>query len=208
MHRPFSEGEVIYATVSLCLQVSLEEITFHLMKSPEFPVVFDFPWLNRHNPHLDWSTRTIHEWGPTCHATCLLPSPVPQLAKTIHISESQVPVEYLDLKEVFSKSRDSTLSLHRPYDYSIEFLLGSCPPHGWIFSLSVSERDAIDKYIFVGKKDGGFRPCTEYHGLNKVTVHNQYPLPLMSTVFNLLQGSRVFTKLDEKCLPSYSHPRK
>lgn len=152
--------------------VCLEEITFHLIKSPEFPVVLDFPRVNCYNPHLDWSTRTILEWGPTCHATCLLPSPVPQLAKPIQISESQVPVEYLDLKEVFNKSRASTLPLQRPYDCSIEFLLGTCPPRGWIFSLSVPERDAMDKYIFVGKRDCGFRPCIEYQGLNKVTVHN------------------------------------
>ena len=51
-------------------------------------------------------------------------------------------------------------------------------------------------FFFVGKKDGGLRPCIDYRGLNKITVKNRYPLPLMSTAFELLQGATIFTKLD------------
>lgn len=75
------------ATVPLRLQAETqqEEITFHLIRSLELPVVLGFCWLNRHNPHLDWSTGTILEWGPTCPATCLLPKPGPLLAKPVDI---------------------------------------------------------------------------------------------------------------------------
>ncbi len=48
----------------------------------------------------------------------------------------------------------------------------------------------------MGKKDGGLRPCINYRGLNKITVRNRYPLPLMATAFELLQGASIFTKLD------------
>lgn len=51
-------------------------------------------------------------------------------------------------------------------------------------------------FFFVGKKDGGLRPCIDYRCLNKITVRNRYPLPLMSTAFELLQGATIFTKLD------------
>ncbi len=50
--------------------------------------------------------------------------------------------------------------------------------------------------FFVGKKDGGLRPCIDYRGLNNITVKNRYPLPLMATSFELLQGATIFTKLD------------
>ncbi len=50
--------------------------------------------------------------------------------------------------------------------------------------------------FFVGKKDGGLRPCIDYRGLNNITVKNRYPLPLMATAFELLQGATIFTKLD------------
>ena len=46
------------------------------------------------------------------------------------------------------------------------------------------------------KKDKSLRPCIDYHGLNEVTIKNRYPLPLISSAFKLLQGAKIFTKLD------------
>lgn len=50
-------------------------------------------------------------------------------------------------------------------------------------------------FFFVEKKDKTLRPCIDW-GLNDITVKNRYPLPLMVTAFELLQGGSVFTKLD------------
>ncbi|WP_353802539.1 reverse transcriptase family protein, partial [Shigella sonnei] len=36
----------------------------------------------------------------------------------------------------------------------------------------------------------------DYRGLNDITVKNRYPLLLMSSAFEILQGARCFTKLD------------
>ncbi|KAK3556345.1 hypothetical protein QTP70_007093 [Hemibagrus guttatus] len=47
-----------------------------------------------------------------------------------------------------------------------------------------------------GKKGGGLHPCIDYRGLNKITICNRYPLPLMATAFEVLQGVSIFTKLD------------
>ncbi len=51
-------------------------------------------------------------------------------------------------------------------------------------------------FFFVKKKDGSLRPCIDYRGLNNITVKNTYPLPLMSSAFECLQGVSFFTKLD------------
>ncbi|KAK3574131.1 hypothetical protein QTP86_003418 [Hemibagrus guttatus] len=51
-------------------------------------------------------------------------------------------------------------------------------------------------FFFVGKKDGGLRPCIDYRGLNQITIKNWYPLPLISSAFELLQEDVIFTKLD------------
>ncbi len=51
-------------------------------------------------------------------------------------------------------------------------------------------------FFFVSKKDRTLRPCIDYHGLNNITVKNKYPLPLISSAFESLQGATVFTKLD------------
>lgn len=51
-------------------------------------------------------------------------------------------------------------------------------------------------FFFVGKKDKSLRPCIDYHGLNDITVKNRYPLPLISSGFELLAGAKIFSKLD------------
>ena len=48
----------------------------------------------------------------------------------------------------------------------------------------------------MGKKDKTLHPCIDYRGLNNITVKNRYPLPLVSSAFELLQGATIFTKLD------------
>ena len=40
--------------------------------------------------------------------------------------------------------------------------------------------------LFVKKKDGNMRLCIDYRELNKVTIHNQYPLPRIDDLFDHL----------------------
>ncbi|GJQ97339.1 putative reverse transcriptase domain-containing protein [Tanacetum coccineum] len=50
--------------------------------------------------------------------------------------------------------------------------------------------------LFVKKKDGSFRTCIEYRELNKLTIKNHYPLPRIDDLFDQLQGSHYFSKID------------
>ena len=50
--------------------------------------------------------------------------------------------------------------------------------------------------LFMKKKDGSLRLCIDYRQLNKVTIRNQYPLPRIDELFDQLQGSRVYSKID------------
>ena len=50
--------------------------------------------------------------------------------------------------------------------------------------------------LFVKKKDGSLRICIDYKELNKVTIKNKYSLPHIDELFDHLQGSAVYSKLD------------
>ncbi|XP_073121684.1 uncharacterized protein [Henckelia pumila] len=50
--------------------------------------------------------------------------------------------------------------------------------------------------LFVRKKDGSMKLCIDYRQLNQVTVKNRYPLPRIDDLFDQLQGSSVYSKID------------
>ncbi|GKE84542.1 putative reverse transcriptase domain-containing protein [Tanacetum coccineum] len=50
--------------------------------------------------------------------------------------------------------------------------------------------------LLVKKKDGSFQMCIDYQELNKLTVKNCYPLPRIDDLFDQLQGSSVYSKID------------
>nr|GEX12423.1 putative reverse transcriptase domain-containing protein [Tanacetum cinerariifolium] len=52
--------------------------------------------------------------------------------------------------------------------------------------------------LFIKKKDRSFQMCIDYRELNKLTVKNCYPLPRIDDVFDQLQGSSVYSKIDPR----------
>ncbi|GKF26920.1 putative reverse transcriptase domain-containing protein, partial [Tanacetum coccineum] len=50
--------------------------------------------------------------------------------------------------------------------------------------------------LFVKKKDESFHMCIDYRELNKLTVKNRYPLPRIDDLFDQLQGSSVYSKIN------------
>jgi len=50
--------------------------------------------------------------------------------------------------------------------------------------------------VLVRKKDGTLRFCVDYRQLNRITVQDSYPLPLIDNCLKAVQGSVWFSTLD------------
>lgn len=51
-------------------------------------------------------------------------------------------------------------------------------------------------FFFIKKKDEKLHPIQDYRKINDYTIHNQYPLLLISDLITDLQGAYIYTKLD------------
>src|SRR5437868_6128974 len=61
-----------------------------------------------------------------------------------------------------------------------------------------SQSPAGATILFVPKADGKLRLVVDYRGLNKVTIANKYPIPIMRELRDRVEGSKIFSKLDLK----------
>ena len=130
---------------------------------------------------------------------------------------SHLPLEYHDFTDVFSETKARTLPPHRTYDHKIELEEGKNPPFGPIYSLSEAEHKALEAFIsenlrsgfirpssssagapilFVKKKEGTLRLCHDFHGLNKITRKDKYPLPCITDLLDAPRKARVYSKIN------------
>ncbi|GKB94351.1 putative reverse transcriptase domain-containing protein, partial [Tanacetum coccineum] len=121
-----------------------------------------------------------------------------------------------DFLEVFPEDLPG-LPPTRRVEFQIDLVPGAAPVARALYRLAPSElqelstqlQELSDKgfirsssspwgapILFVKKKDGSFWMCIDYRELNKLTVKNRYPLLRIDDLFDQLQGSSVYSKID------------
>ncbi|MCO5563769.1 hypothetical protein L7F22_017416 [Adiantum nelumboides] len=104
-------------------------------------------------------------------------------------------------------------------DHAIELIPGSSPPNKPPYRVSQAQQEEIMRQVnelvekgmvrpssspfcspvlLVHKKDGTYRMCVNYRALNKITIKNRFPVPRIEDLFDKLQGSTYFSRIDLK----------
>src|SRR5260221_11984405 len=124
---------------------------------------------------------------------------------------------YHHCRDVSTKAAFDELPPQKVWDHAIDLSPGTELPHSRTFPLSPAEQKELDDFLrenlvnghihpskspmgapvfFIKKKDGLLHLVQDYQKLNKITVKNSYPLPLISNVLTCLCDAEFFTVLD------------
>lgn len=124
-------------------------------------MVLRFSWMQTHDLQFSWKEE-ITRWSAHCHEKCLQVPLICITSTTIEIPEShsqvEIPHEYHEFKEVFSKGKSSGLPSHCPYDRPIELLARATPLHNHIYPLSIKETQVMSDYIKEALQQGYIAP--------------------------------------------------
>jgi len=114
------------------------------------------------------------------------------------------------------KEKCEHLAQHQPY-YTIDLVEGVQPPFTPICDLSQDEFVTLHEYfdenldkrfiwhskslvgapiLFIKKKYGFLQMCVNYYGLHRLTIKNQYPLPLILGLLDWFNHAKVYTKIN------------
>nr|GEZ06774.1 putative reverse transcriptase domain-containing protein [Tanacetum cinerariifolium] len=144
-----------------------------------FVVIIGMDWLSRYNAVIACAKKLVHiPFGNeilTIHLPGIPPTQQVEFRKDLVPGAAPVarapPSEMKELADQLQKLTDKG------------FIRPSFSPWG-------------ASVLFVKKKDGSFQMCIDYRELNKLTVKNRYPLPRINDLFDQLQGSNVYSKID------------
>ncbi|KAI2646112.1 Transposon Tf2-6 polyprotein [Labeo rohita] len=215
--KPLGRGRIRHTSPFITLQVGLfheERIRFLVLEDSTVSIILGRPWLQQHLPELSWDPCDITRWNDSCYQQCLTNLPRPSTT-SIQLSSTQVespepevvpviPAEYRVFQDFFSAKRQplfhhtghGTVPLNccLVHNYQVmEEYIAEALEQGFI---QPSTSPAASSCFFVGKKDGGLRPCIDYRQLNCQIIQQPYPLPLVRAALEELRGAHVFTKLD------------
>ncbi|GJY64253.1 putative reverse transcriptase domain-containing protein [Tanacetum coccineum] len=122
--------------------------------------------------------QEIREMAPKVSASKMSPLLATYLPKELETKSKKKQLQDVRSSKIFPKIGDQLQELSDK-----GFIRPSSSPWG-------------APVLFVKKKDGSLRMCIDYRELNKLTVKNRYPLPRIDDLFDQLQGSSVYSKID------------
>ena len=201
-----------------------EVLRFNIIDAPQYGFILGLPWLVLHNPAIDWEKKSLRFSSTHCKEHCLSNYDKPELLlaslysiATAAEKEVELPEVYHAFLDVFDKEQAEVLPPHRTYDCQIDLVPGALLPSCRVYALSEKETQFLKEYlesnvergfirpsrspaasplIFVPKANKELRPCIDYRVLNKNTIRNRYPLPLIPVLLDQVKKANIYTRLD------------
>nr|GFA05897.1 putative reverse transcriptase domain-containing protein [Tanacetum cinerariifolium] len=177
-----------------------------------FDVVIGMDWLSKYHAKIICDEKVVHI--PIEDETLII------RAKVIEKKSDEKRLENIhvvrEFPDVFQEEL-SGLPPVRQVEFQIDLILRATPVACAPYRLAPSEMQELSNQfqeladrgfihpstspwgapiLFVKKKDGSFRMCIDYRELNKLNVKNRYPLPRIDDLFNQLQGSSIYSKIN------------
>jgi len=177
---------------------------------------------NEHHAHLLPTDETTSvEWDEDVlnNASAVVIGRIENVDKEKITIIGRLADRYHDHLELFPPSTAEKLAPRRTFDPAIDLKPDTQPSWGPIYPLSQKHLEALRKYLdnmlkegkispskspagapilFIPNPDGRLPLVVDYCGLNKVTIHNKYPIPLMTELRDQVRDAQIFTKLDLK----------
>ncbi|GJZ79620.1 putative reverse transcriptase domain-containing protein [Tanacetum coccineum] len=118
--------------------------------------------------------------------------------KVVHISINGETLIIRVMEKKLDEKRLEDIPVVKEFpDVFPEDLPGLPPVRQVEFQIDLIPRAALGApVLYVKKKDRYFRMCIDYRELNILTIKNRYPLPKIDDLFDQLQGSSIYSKID------------
>jgi hypothetical protein len=190
-------------------------------------IILGLPWFQELEPTVSWkkgellgnlTVKTSSKVLEINKMTLAMSWAIQGEADKMRMSEKDIPKQYRDYADVFSKEKAKRFPLAREEDHQIKFT-ENVPKYfkGDVYSLTIDQTTFLRKWLneelnkgfirpskspypcpmfLIEKKNRDYCVVQNYKTLNKFTIPDKHPLPLITNLIEQLHGKTLFMKFD------------
>src|SRR6267154_4907624 len=215
-----------YSNLTCTYNQKRANLPFYIINLGRDRIIFGMPWFQNFEPTISWRNKKLEggitlqteSKASEINAMTMATSWAIQNSKKTSNKEEDVPEQYTKYRKVFSEEEAKRFPPQREDDHEIKFV-ENAPKFfdAKVYQMSHKQVTFLRKWIneeltkgfirpskspypsptfLIEKKNATYRVVQDYRTLNKNTVPDKHPLPLIADLINQLSGKSLFTKFD------------